>query len=204
MSKYQSSRGINYAELKKSGIGFAMLRAGFGKYPSQKDPEFENHYAACRRAGLACGAYHYSYALSKADAISEADCFLKWIAGKKLEFPVAFDMEDDSQLQLSTEKRTEIALEFMQKVQNEGYYTMLYSSPGWLTYCLDAKALAAFDLWLACYTSLEVRNRLYKGVPGIWQTRQVLLPKVSKSHIDENIAYKNYPAIIRRAGLNNL
>ncbi|MBR6887998.1 MAG: hypothetical protein IKN16_06080, partial [Selenomonadaceae bacterium] len=44
-----------------------------------------------------CGAYHYSYALTPADAIIEAQ-FCKRIiaeAGVLLELPVFFDMEDD-------------------------------------------------------------------------------------------------------------
>ena len=204
LSKYQKSRKIDYAGLKRLGYDFAILRAGFGMYASQKDAEFENHYQACKKAGIYCGAYLYSYAMSEAEAKREADCFLKWIDGKKLEYPVAFDIEDKSQKQLSTQKRTDIALAFMEKVEAEGYYTMLYCCADWAKNYLDMDMLKQFDVWLACYTSEARRDELYRGTLGIWQKRSDLVVSAYSGNLDEDIAYKDYSAIIKRAGLNHL
>lgn len=172
-------------------------------YPSQKDKAFESHYEAAKRAGLSVGAYHYSYAKTVAEASKEADCFLEWISGKELDYPVAFDIEDTSQKRLTTDKRTEIALAFMNRVEGVGYYSMLYSNANWLNKYLDTTRLKHFDVWLACYTSEERRNALYKGSFGMWQRQSSLkLPKVYSGRLDENLAYKDYAKIIRLNHLN--
>ena len=200
---------VKFAALKKLGYEFVMLRAGYGMYEIQKDRAFESHYAAAKAAGLKVGAYHYSYAKSVAEAKREAECFLKWIKGKKLDYPVAFDIEDSSQKSLTTAQRTDIALAFMETVEAAGYYTMLYCSTDWAKNKLDMQRLKHFDVWLACYTTEERRRELYKGdILGIWQFRSdLVLPEVyssSSSKLDENVAYKDYAAIIKRAGLNLL
>lgn len=205
LSHHQKAGRVNFKELKAKGYEFVMLRAGYGKFESQKDKAFDSHYKAAKAAGLKVGAYHYSYALNVSDAKKEAECFLNWICDKKLDYPVAFDIEDKSQKKLTTQQRTEIALEFMSRVESAGYYTMLYSSANWLNKYLDMSELKHFDVWLACYTSQEKRDRLYSGNFGMWQCRSTLiLPKVYTGRLDENVAYKDYAKIIKRAGLNNL
>lgn len=182
-----------------------MLRAGYGMYESQKDKAFDSHYEAAKAAGLYTGAYHYSYAKTVAQAQKEADCFLKWISDKKLDYPVAFDIEDQSQKSLSTDKRTDIALAFMRRVEGAGYYTMLYSNANWFKKYLDMSKLKHFDIWLACYTSEDRRKALYSGNLGIWQKQSSLkLSDVYSGRLDENLAYKDYAKIIRINHLNGI
>lgn len=182
-----------------------MLRAGYGMFDSQKDKAFDAHYEAAKKAGLHIGAYHYSYAKSVSEALKEADCLLKWISDKRLDYPVAFDIEDPSQKKLSTEKRTDIAMTFMNRVEGAGYYTMLYSNANWLNKYLDTVRLKHFDVWLACYTSPERRDALYHGKFGIWQKQSSLkLPQVYRGRLDENLAYKDYAEIIKLNHLNGI
>lgn len=205
LSHHQKARKVNFKELKRLGYEFVILRAGYGSELCQKDKAFDIHYREAREAGLNVGAYHYSYALNVEDAKKEAKCFLEWIKGYKLDYPVAFDIEDRSQKKLSTKERTDIALAWMTEVENAGYYTMLYASANWLKSFLDRKRLKHFDVWLACYTSRKRRDELYDGHLGIWQRRSSLrLPTVYYSRLDENVAYKDYAKIIKRKGLNNL
>ncbi len=205
LSYHQKAGRVNFKRLKSLGYEFVIIRAGYGKYINQKDKAFDDHYQTAVNAGLKVGAYHYSYALSVKDAIKEAECFLEWIKNKRLEYPVAFDIEDDCQKKLAIEERTDIALAFMTKVEEAGYYTMLYSSANWLTKRLDMSRLKHFDVWLACYSSEERRKKLYSGQFGIWQhTSSRYLPAVYKSRLDENYAYKDYAEIIKRAKLNKL
>ena len=203
---------VDFERLKALGYDFVMLRAGYGMYDSQKDKAFESHYAAAKAAGLHIGAYHYTYATTVAEAKREAQCFLYWISGKKLDYPVAFDIEDKSLKKLTTRQRTDIALAFMQEVEAAGYYTMLYCNADWAKNYLDMDRLKHFDVWLACYTSEARRNELYKReILGIWQHTSSLklkgvYPKGSliPSRLDADIAYKDYAAIIKKAGLNKL
>lgn len=212
ISKHQTSAKINFNSLKGLGYSFVIIRAGYGKFRSQKDTEFEKHYKAATDAGLKVGAYHYSYALTVEEALQEADCFLDWIKGKKLEYPVAFDMEDSTQKKLTNKQRSEIAIAFMSKVEKAGYYTMLYSSASWLGSKFDWEqkykgvALKHFDVWCAAYLGSQAAiEKYFKGKYGIWQySSSVVVESVYKSRLDHDYAYKDYPKIIRQAGLNHL
>ncbi len=205
LSHHQRAGRVNFRRLKSMGYDFVILRAGYGKYLCQKDKAFDSHYCCAKAAGLHVGAYHYSYATTVEEALREADCFLTWIKGKEIDYPVAFDIEDSCQKKLTTKRRTDIALAFMTKVEEAGYYTMLYSSANWLSKRLDMSRLKHFDVWLACYSDEKKRDKLYRGSFGIWQhTSSRLLPSVYGGRLDENYAYKNYARIIRNAGLNNL
>ena len=143
--------------------------------------------------------------MNVAEARQEADCFLKWIEDKRLEYPVAFDIEDECQKKLTNAQRTDIALTFMQRVEDAGYYTMLYSSANWLGSKLDMKRLSHFDVWCAAYVgSRENIKKYYDGPYGMWQySSSIVLPDVYDSRLDHNYAYKNYAEIIKNAGLNN-
>ena len=85
---------VDWQAVKEAGIDFAICRTGYGK--NGLDESFQANVEDAHAAGLVCGAYHYSYALTPADAIIEAD-FCKRIideSGVLLELPVWFDMED--------------------------------------------------------------------------------------------------------------
>ena len=85
---------VDWQAVKAAGIDFAICRTGYGK--NGVDESFQANVEGAHEAGLVCGAYHYSYALTKADAVNEA-LFCKKIiddSGVLLELPVWFDMED--------------------------------------------------------------------------------------------------------------
>lgn len=85
---------VDWQAVKAAGIDFAICRTGYGK--GGYDESFIPNVNGAHDAGIICGAYHYSYALTPADAIIEAQ-FCKRIiaeAGVFLELPVWFDMED--------------------------------------------------------------------------------------------------------------
>lgn len=88
---------IDFSAVKKSGIDFVIIRAGYGKYSKQKDPYFEQNYKNAKAAGLSVGAYWYSYAASAEDAKNEAKTCLEAIKNKKFEYPIYFDLEESSQ-----------------------------------------------------------------------------------------------------------
>ena len=71
VSVYQGN--IDWNRAKADGIEFAIMRAGYGKYVSQKDKYFDQNMKNAKAAGLPCGVYWFSYALTPEDAIKEAD-----------------------------------------------------------------------------------------------------------------------------------
>ena len=104
---------VNMTRVKESGISFVMIRAGFGKYKTQKDKCFETHYKNALAAGLNIGAYWYSYATTVKEAEIEANLFLEVIKGKKFSMPVALDIEDDCQAGLSKDTVGKIITTFI-------------------------------------------------------------------------------------------
>ena len=72
VSKHQGK--FDWQAAYDKGIRHAMLRAGYGRYSSQKDPQFERNAAECTRLGIQYGAYWYSYATTPAEARQEARC----------------------------------------------------------------------------------------------------------------------------------
>ena len=97
-------KNIDWQKVKQAGIGFVFVRIGYGKELSQKDVMFESHYAGAKEADLLVGGYHYSYAINTEGALKEAENCLAMLEGKKLDFPIAYDMEEAKQFVLSPEE----------------------------------------------------------------------------------------------------
>ena len=92
---------IDWSKAKKD-IDFAIIRAGYGRLTSQKDIKFEKNYQGCKDNNILKGAYWYSYATTVSDIQTEAKVFLSVIKGKKFEYPVYLDIEEQSQASLSS------------------------------------------------------------------------------------------------------
>lgn len=138
------------------------MRAGYGKYVSQKDKYFDQNMQNAKAAGLPCGAYWFSYALTPEDAIKEADAFYEVIKNYQFEYPVSFDMETESQSKLSKEQVTAIIDAFCGRMESYGYYTTLYSYASFLNYKVGESIFDKYDIWVAHYnTSKPAFNRHY-------------------------------------------
>ena len=186
--------------------GFAFLRVGRsnldGKGGLSLDSQWKNNLAGCEANGVPVGVYWYSYANDRTAAREEARACLAVIRDKQLEYPVWFDQEYNTATKnMTVKQRTDVVKSFCDELENAGYYTGLYCSRNWLTSYVDSTKLKAYDIWVAAY------NKTPGKVPlpyGMWQYSSTgTLPGIG-TKVDLDIAYKNYPSIIRRAGLNNL
>ncbi len=196
VSKWQGD--IDWAGVKAAGIRFAMVRASFGQ--SDADPSFVQNITQARANGIPCGAYHYCYAKSVDEALKEAEFFLKTVKSYQLDYPLALDLEDGSLEPLGREALTEIAGAFLKAVEDAGYYAILFANPDWLERLLVTEKLSQYDLWLSEWTEQPT----YTGKFGMWQyTSQGRINGI-EGNVDRDVAYKDYPKIIRDAGLNHL
>lgn len=198
VSKWQGR--IDWAKVKASGVQFAIIRAGYGREVSQKDAYFEANYSGAKAVGLPVGAYWYSYATTTEAAKAEARACLEVIRGKSFEFPVWFDQEYEPAIKaLTKQQRTDIVKAFCETLEAAGYYTGLYCSRDWLTNWLYPAQLKAFDIWVAAYGSSP------GNVPlpyGMWQRSSSGKVSGISGNVDLDTAYKDYPDIIKTAGLN--
>lgn len=173
VSKYQGI--INWQAVAASGVWGAIIRAGYGRKPSQVDPWFRVYYDRARAVGLKVGAYWYSYAEDTAAAESEAKACLQVLDGRALDLPLFFDQEEAS---VPVALRSSIFRAFAEEIGPTipvGYYTyhhylqQIVASGGTVPVsdCLwiadyrtgaDARGTWGCDIWQ--YTSTG-------GVPGI-------------------------------------
>lgn len=192
---------VDYNKVKAAGYKFVMINAGYGKYLHQKDPYFEANYKNAKSAGLKVGAYWYSYAISESDAEEEAKVFQQVIKGKKFEMPVAFDIEDECQAEISQEKMGQLITAFCTSMEKAGYFCSLYSYASWLTNKVPLAIRKRFDVWVAHF---DVSKPNYNAPHGMWQyTSSASVPGVH-TECDCNIAYRDYPTIIKNKRLNGL
>ena len=196
ISKWNSL--INWQEAKADGVEFAMLREGYGKKgPKQIDKRFKENYNGAKAVGIPVGVYHYSYADSVADAKAEAEFCLENIQGMQLEYPIAFDLEDKEQLKLNNRQRTDIVKAFCSEIEKAGYYVVLYCNLNWWNNYLLKDELKQYDLWLAQWNVGEPSVEC-----GIWQYSDRGIIDGINGNVDLNIAYRDYPKIMKSKGLN--
>ena len=134
-----------------------------------------------------------------------------------MEYPVFFDIESkdiaDNKNVPNNTIRTEICTAFMNTMRAAGFFTGLYANDNWIKNYLNSSTIfPEYDFWYA---------RWYDGTPnnwgetgendwagigrkfGMWQYagEQPISPISEK--VDYNVAYKNYPLIIKSLHLNN-
>lgn len=194
VSVYQDE--IDWDKVKKTGnVEFAIIKAGYGKLPTQIDPWFERNYQECKRVGIPVGAYWYSYATTPEEARQEADLFLSTIKGKKFEYPVAYDVEE----QRCFGRADEIVQAFAEKLEAAGYYVALYAYKSALENYFSEQLRQRYDVFLS---HVNVKQSDYCGDYGVWQYSWKGNVDGIVGDVDLDYSYKDYPTIIRAAGLN--
>lgn len=190
---------INWQKVKADGIQYAILRAGYGKSISQKDKQFDNNYNGCKNCGMPCGVYWYSYATSEDTARQEAQVCLEVIKGKKFEYPIFFDVEENSQFSLGKEKVSRIIQAFCSELEKAGYWAGLYMSASPLQSYVTAEVRNRYAVWVAHY---GVSKPSYSGDYGMWQYSASGRVSGISGNVDLDECYIDYPAMIKAAGLN--
>ena len=178
------NENVDWPALKAAGIDFAICRTGYGK--SGFDENFSRNVDEAHKAGLICGAYHYSYALTPADAGQEA-VFCKGIierAGVLLELPVWLHMADGDTYKkrhgfdFTRRNVTAICRAFLDTIKplNCGIFAPL----SWLEEFIDWKSLGC-EIWSAQWNSQDD----FKG--RMWQYTDAL--KIGGQTFGGNILY---------------
>lgn len=191
VSKWQGK--IDWLRVKKVGVDFAMVRLGYGSANGDKC-RTDSYYAAnmdgARRAGVHTGVYFYSYALSAVAAAREAEFVLKELAPfqKQLSYPVAYDVEDESQKELDRDVLTEMVNVFCSAVEKAGYVGAFYCGLDWCRNRLNMDALQDYDLWLAQWG--EEASREFGH--SIWQYTDSGTVDGISGKVDLNVTHKDY------------
>lgn len=196
VSQWQGN--IDFDAVKKSGIDFVIIRAGYGREISQKDPYFEQNYKRAKAAGLNVGAYWYSYAVSADDAKKEAQTCIQVLTGKQFEYPIYFDIEEDSQFAKGMMFCSSLVQAFCNELEKAGYYTGFYTGYWAVTNRITPEVREKYAFWLAQWTN----KPSYVGAYGIWQNSETGRVNGINGNVDTDIGYIDYPTIIKNGGYN--
>ena len=199
VSKWQGS--INWDKVKASGkIDGVMLRVlGSKGGKPYLDPYFARNYAECARLGIPVGGYYYTWAVTPRQTEEELAALRAALADKNFQLPLAIDVEDPRLRSLAPAKLSDLVAEAAAQLEAWGLYAMVYTYTNFADTALAAQPLAPYDLWLADYRGKRPARR-----HGMWQyTSSGKIPGVS-GPVDLSHAYKDYAAIIQRAGLGQV
>ena len=188
ISTFQSN--VNYNELNND-IDFAILRVGYGvSYmpDSQKDKQFENHYAGIH-GKKPVGAYYYAYANAIGEGRKEAENCLKYLGGKQLELPIYYDLEDSSMRYIN-----EVAREFVDTIKAAGYDAGIYCNMDWARNKVNLNNFKDCSIWIAMYGSNNGNIPSLKPSVdyNVWQYTSAGRVAGIDGRVDLNIADDSY------------
>ena len=202
VSRFQGE--VDWEQVKAAGYQFAMLRAGYGD--DSVDGQFRRNASECNRLGLPIGAYWFCYAASPENAAQEADSCIRTVSGYRLDYPVCYDIEQASAdyvekqgVSFTPALAQSLVKSFCDRIEAQGYFAMFYSNRSFYDTYLGAALAGRYAFWYARYTDT------FDGTDcGIWQyTSTGSVPGIS-GNVDLDLAYVDYPSVIRGAGLNHL
>lgn len=183
----------DWAKVAKSGVKFAILRV---HQRDGIDSSFEYNYKGCKSNGILVGGYKYSYALTPAQAIDEAEDVIAALNGRGLDFPVFYDLEWSNQRKLGKQAVENIAVAFLTRMKKAGYKVGVYCNYDWYKNCLS-NALKQYECWIANYPKKELDNgtlqeRLRVPVGVGWQYSEHGKVSGISGNVDMDVFYKNY------------
>lgn len=201
VAKYQGT--IDWQQVAASGIDFAMVRVGYRTQKTGEICEDANARYNLQEAtanGLMVGAYFFSSAVTREEAIEEADWVANLISQYQITYPVAYNCEgftqtDSRQYSLTQSERTEFAMAFLNEIYSKGYTPMFYAAKNelesdaqWDTSRLEE----IYKIWVAQYPAYTIEKPEYSGKYAMWQyTNQGTVAGIEEL-VDVNIAYFTY------------
>lgn len=183
----EHQQDIDWQQVKAAGVDFAIIRAGYRGATQgslNTDPYFRQNLQGALDAGLEVGAYIFSQATSRAEAVAEANYLIALLEDYKdqITMPVVFDWEipamDDARTKpLDGDSAvTGYAAAFCEAVAREGYTPGVYLNRhmGYAQY--DLIDLADCMLWFSApesaWSDFYYRHSMWQytfsgQVPGI-------------------------------------
>ena len=200
------NQGLKISSVKKAGCDYAILRGGYTGYGDRsqnKDTAFEEFYAEAKKIGFPVGCYWYSCADSKESGLIEAKYLYEHcLKGKQFEYPIYLDVEESRWQAHKKKGVTDAIIAWCEYLESKGYYVGIYASLDWFNNKIDTARLSAYisayTKWVACWSKKKPSFKFNDF--DIWQNSDK--GSIAGSRVDTNIAYKDFPAIMKKNGLN--
>lgn len=190
---------IDWKAVSQSGIDFAYIRVGRGDIDGngpKADKYFLQNISEANKYGIDVGVYFYSYALTEEDAREEARLTIDLIKNFTVSYPVVYDLEE----WMDRSNLADIAKAYMDTIIDAGYFPMLYSYRYGIDGHFSKEFTDTYALWVAQRnTRPETEYDYY-----IWQYSFTGEVDGIKGHVDLDISMRDFPAILKKHGLNKL
>ncbi|MDO5291710.1 MAG: GH25 family lysozyme [bacterium] len=148
---------IDWKKVKAAGVEYAIVRVAYTT-STTAEKCYKQNIEGAQAAGIPVGVYIYSMATTEAKAKEEAEYVLQLLKGYKLQYPVAFDIEDKVQSEqgktkAGRETNTKLTKAFCEVIKKAGYTPMIYTGCSFSKDYLNMEDLTAYDWWIAHYGS---------------------------------------------------
>ena len=218
---YPDYSRVDFEKMKADGCEFVILRMGFEGTVTRKnslDTAFVTLYEQAKAAGLDVGAYFYALATTYDGAAEDAawciDIFEQY--GMSFEYPIYYDIEDPGNGEdrpghdaLNAEEMTQLALGWAQTLEAAGYYPGIYSDYETVSK-LQPTYTNVYDVWYAYVAYTEgipefvPEEQDCSALGGMWQYSWKGSFDGAVGDLDVDVAYKDYPAIMKTNGYNRV
>ena len=161
-------KNIDWKKVKSDGVKFAIIRAGYvGKGGTVRDNTFDINYKNAKAAKVPLGVYWYSYATSQKGGEKEALACMSVIKGKKFEWPIYIDIEENSQLAAGKKAVSSVVRGWCETLKKHKYYCGIYSSASAYSTHFEDDVKKNYAIWVAHW---GVKKPSFNGKWGVWQT----------------------------------
>lgn len=180
---------IDWAKAKAAGVKFSLLKCGYGMdLTDQDDACFERNASECERLGIPYGVYLYSYANTMEKSKSEAAHVLRMLKGRKPQYPVYLDLEDEITLSVGKEQILAQVKAWCEIIEEAGYKSGIYANLYWWDTYLTDPWYDTKERWVAQY----YRKCEYAKDYGIWQYTSRGSVAGVNGNVDCDWCYKDY------------
>lgn len=182
---------FDFTAAVSAGVKFVIIRAGIGR---DEDTYFRHNVEQCRKLGIDFGCYWYVTATDSEELDRQINACIKTIGDEKPSYPVFCDMEEQRQIDnLTSKERTDMALEFCDRLNKAGLPSGVYANPAWLeSYYQKERIVVKRDIWLAHWTESPDYQSRYDYGQKMWQWG---IDSIGGNDVDGDICFVDYSAI---------
>lgn len=182
---------FDFTAAASAGVKFVIIRAGIR---TDEDTYFRRNIEQCRKLGIDFGCYWYVTATDTAELDRQINACVKVIGDEKPSYPVFCDMEEQRQIDnLTSKERTDMVLEFCDRLNKAGLPSGVYANPAWLeSYYQKERIVGKRDIWLAHWTESPDYASRYDYGQKMWQWG---IDSIAGKDVDGDICFVDYPAI---------
>ena len=184
---------VDLAKVKAAGW-HVILKCGDNNISGIVDPTFQSRAKKCESLGIPYGVYWYARAKNATQAKTEAQRCLNLVKGRKLSYPIYYDIEEVSLGNVAGDT----CKAFCNAIEKAGYWAGIYSGDSYWQQHLINRVGDKYTKWVARY-GVNNGQPSYKPVTkkyDIWQySSKGTVPGVS-GKCDVNNVYRDLPKAI--------